>query len=150
MRRSELLDTIFELQVSQSRFWKQMITEQLRSAGISFTQLGILAYLEDHQPAISKEIAHHFQMTASSITQTIDTLVEAGYLVREPSTSDRRVVFIRLSKRGQAKNEQLKDLRKKVIIDSNASLSDEELVTFIALQRKSLEQLQAYAKSHKA
>ncbi|HVM16481.1 MAG TPA: MarR family transcriptional regulator [Gaiellaceae bacterium] len=49
------------------------------------------------------ELAERLQLAQSTVTELVDRAVEAGLLVREPSSDDGRVAHVRLTAEGEAR-----------------------------------------------
>lgn len=65
-------------------------------------QMRLLQLLEDSPAGLTNaEIAEILDIRPSSVSATLSRLEEAGLIVRENSASDKRVVIIKLSEKGQ-------------------------------------------------
>jgi DNA-binding MarR family transcriptional regulator len=62
--------------------------------------LWLIATLNNGKPVMPSEAAKKLGVTLAAITHHINSLEEQGYVVRSPSPSDRRAVFISLSDKG--------------------------------------------------
>jgi DNA-binding MarR family transcriptional regulator len=75
---------------------------QRADAGITPSQLSVLATLQHHGPVTLGELAAHEQVQPPSMTQVVNRLEELGLAAREPDEADRRVVGVRLTAPGKA------------------------------------------------
>lgn len=144
MDREALVETLLVDMQAMQRAWKAYLYKILGAENISPAQMGILFYVKNSQPISGKKIAATMQMSASSVTQFIDSLDQRGYIKREHDEQDRRIIYISLSKKGQAKINQLEEKRKEYFREFTKNLTNEELVTMVAVQRKMARQLEAY------
>lgn len=65
-------------------------------------QVRLLQLLVDSPAGLTNaEIAEILDIRPSSVSATLSRLEEAGLIVREPSSRDKRVVIVRLSEKGQ-------------------------------------------------
>jgi DNA-binding MarR family transcriptional regulator len=149
MERDELIETIFTLRTSNMHMWKSLFGKSLQKENITHQQMGLLFTIHERQPVMGKEIAQELFLTASSITQVVDSLVHAGYVTRQQDTKDRRIVYLRLTEQGEQKIAHLNSLRKKFLYMSVETLTDEELQGELHNQKKMLEQLQEYVATKK-
>ncbi|MCR4443307.1 MAG: MarR family transcriptional regulator [Peptococcaceae bacterium] len=68
---------------------------------MSKQELFTLLLVERHGEIIMSQIAGHVNIPMSTATGIVDRLVKKGFLVRERSDSDRRIVVIRLTGKGK-------------------------------------------------
>ncbi len=85
-----------------ARAWKSAVDRRLRHLGLSqasWTTVAIVASATEPLPQI--ELANRVGIEPASMVATIDRLVKAGLLQREPSPSDRRVKLISATPAGK-------------------------------------------------
>ena len=83
-----------------------------------------------------KELAASLGITSSGATQQVDSLVKKGYLLREGNEDDRRSLRLRLSRDLEKQIEEMKTaFIEKLTVFFNV-LTDKELATYAALNRK--------------
>jgi DNA-binding MarR family transcriptional regulator len=73
-----------------------------RAAGLSVPQFRTLALLGRLGGSPLTAVAEHLGLSAASVSRMVQGLVTKGLVVREPGTSDRRQVSLRLSDRGRS------------------------------------------------
>jgi DNA-binding MarR family transcriptional regulator len=99
--------------------------------------LGVLKHCLVHKRGPSgKELAATLGVTGSAISQTVNTLVEDGFLVREPGEGDRRILLIKPS---PVLWERMKHIQKAALTHLSPvfdALSAEELEEYQRLNRK--------------
>lgn len=92
----------------------------------SKSELFALLILDRHKEIIMSQIADYISIPMSTATGVVDRLVKNGYLKRERSESDRRIVVIRLTDKGQELVDKFKKTLFKYIELINSNLTDEE------------------------
>ncbi len=73
-----------------------------KSTGLSMSQFSIMMQLHYRGACGVSEISERFDVTAAAASQLVDKLVQAGYLERTESPSDRRAKLLTLSIKGKA------------------------------------------------
>jgi DNA-binding MarR family transcriptional regulator len=94
-----------------------------------------LMFLERRGEIIMSEIADYVNVSMSTATGIVDRLVKNGYIERNRSDSDRRVVMIRLTEKGKSLAGQIKNLGTHYFDLISNALTEEErafLFTIIA------------------
>jgi DNA-binding MarR family transcriptional regulator len=72
-----------------------------RGRVVSEQQLQILSHLDAARQTKVGELASHMGLSHSSVSLTIDRLQRDGYVIRERSSADGRVTFVRLTGAGE-------------------------------------------------
>ena len=97
---------------SELRLWLRLlsattlISAEIRrnlrqSFNITLPQFDLLAQLERQPNGLRLgELSQRMMVTNGNITGLVDKLVEQGFVVREPSSDDRRVMNVRMTKAG--------------------------------------------------
>lgn len=71
----------------------------------------VMFYIIRNEPVIAKDIANHFDISKSAVSQVISKLEEMKMIVRQENAINRRETFIYLGKRGQVFHQLLKNRR---------------------------------------
>ncbi len=71
------------------------------------------------------EVARYLHVSPASLTAAVNVLVKKGYTEREYSSSDRRVIYVRLTERGEAANRKYLDFVRDIICYIGADLNEE-------------------------
>lgn len=79
-------------------------------AELSFSQWVILMALRDKRAETCADIARHMNYDTGAITRLVDQLEKRGFVARARSTSDRRVVHLKLLPQGKAMAKRLTPL----------------------------------------
>ena len=72
-------------------------------------------------------IARKLGITVGSLTTSMNSLVNKKYVVRERSEADRRIVYIRLTPKGEKAYRQHEEFHKKMVESLVEKLSEEEV-----------------------
>ena len=97
--------------------------------GLTYTQYITMMVLWEEQRITVGELGHRLYLDSGTLTPLLRKLEAAGYLVRERSEEDERVVEIRVTEEGMALREQVKDIPHRLgrNIMCGAGLTDEEV-----------------------
>ena len=90
------------------------------------------------------EIARVQKVTVGSLTTSMNSLVKKGYVIRERSEEDRRVVYIRLTEKGERAYHHHAEFHKKMIEAVMQEISEEEMPVLV----KCLERLCIFFRSY--
>ncbi len=95
---------------------------------LSFSKSELLTLLlvEKEQQVIMSQIAEYVNLPMSTTTGIVERLVQNGYLIRDRSESDRRIVVVTLTEQGLNVVSELKGLVYNLISEITKVLSDEE------------------------
>jgi DNA-binding MarR family transcriptional regulator len=96
---------------SLEEFVYELVSQNLQNSqrstmGITFTHESILRLLRE-QSKTASELAKKLKLTPGAITGNIDELERRGYIGRNRSTTDRRVVWLNLTTSGEEVLDQL-------------------------------------------
>jgi DNA-binding MarR family transcriptional regulator len=110
---------------------------------LSGHQASVLDHLDDVQPTALFNLARHMGVTASTMSLTMDRLVDAGYVVRERSAKDRRRLDLRLTPAGLRIKKQQKVLEPELVAAVLAQLDERK-------RRQALRGLELLAEASRA
>lgn len=107
------------LLLAAQREGSRQIAAQLRPLNLTPAQAEILLVLAERAPLTLAEVGRLIVCENNSPSRIVDTLVKRGLVDREPGQVDRRVVYLRLTPRGET---LLPDLQRiDAMIDAAAS-----------------------------
>ncbi|MDD6010853.1 MAG: MarR family transcriptional regulator [Lachnospiraceae bacterium] len=121
---NELLVSLFgQVMTTES---KAVITEEFKD--MTENEMHILEAVgtDDKNPMKVSDIAAKLGVTTSTLTINMNALEKKGYVVRERSTKDKRIVYVRLTERGRKAFFHHRDFHKKMIKSIVSGLSKEE------------------------
>lgn len=72
------------------------------------------------------DIAKELMLTLGTVTTSLNKLEKKGYIERERSTSDRRVVYVHLTKKGRLLYRLHREFHKKMVLKILANMSESE------------------------
>lgn len=140
MNRDKLIEDLFLATEAVQRAWKARFHASLDHEGVTMTQMYALFMLEHYQPISSKKFAGYMKLTPGAVTQIIDSL--GNYVERKNNESDRRIVYLQLSKPGTKLLHKLRQKRKTFFVQATQAFSEHELYTMLKEQQKILDQLE--------
>jgi DNA-binding MarR family transcriptional regulator len=84
------------------------LEKDLMAHGLTLGDYQVLVYLSENDEHAMRmcDLAESLQLSPSGLTRRLDGLVAAGYVTREPSEVDRRVMMAVLTAEGRSKLEQ--------------------------------------------
>ncbi|MGO9932975.1 MAG: MarR family winged helix-turn-helix transcriptional regulator [Steroidobacteraceae bacterium] len=86
---------------STSRAWRQAVDRRLKYLGVSQASwMTIALAAKGRWPLSQSELAHRLGVEGATMVAMVDRLVKAGLVVREASTTDRRVKRVVLTAAG--------------------------------------------------
>jgi len=94
--------------------------------GLPLSHFQVLSLLEERGSMSVSEISEYFDIAKPNITPLVDRLVNAGFVDRVRSTTDRRVVFIVILDEGRNRLKTIRSLLSENVEGWKKSLSDEE------------------------
>lgn len=96
-------------------------------SGLGITHARMMTQLSENGPTKASHIADKLYITCGAVTGLSDRLIELGFVTREKDMHDRRVVLLKLSEVGEKHVEQIKAVRKNLMIHLFAGLTSEEM-----------------------
>ena len=118
-----------------SRAWRQALDRRLKYLGVSQASwMTIAVAAKARAPLSQSELADQLGVEGATMVAMVDRLVKAGLVIREPSTTDRRVKRVVLTQAGNLLYDKLRSeavaFRKELlaIMDPKALLIATELL----------------------
>ena len=92
-----------------SRAWRQALDRRLKYLGVSQASwMTIAVAAKSPAPLSQSELADRLGVEGATMVAMVDRLVKAGFVVREPSTTDRRVKRVVLTHAGNLLYEKVR------------------------------------------
>ena len=113
---------------------KAVITEEFKD--ISNNDMHIIEAIDIQEPRRMSEIAKRLSVTVGTLTTNMNNLEDKGYIVRERSTEDKRVVLVSLTEKGRKAFFHHRDFHKKMIKSIVSDLEEEEMKVLIRCLQK--------------
>lgn len=120
----------------------------LKKLNLTYTQYIVMMVLWEKEKVSSRDLAESLHLDYGTLTPVLKRLDQAGYLNRERSAEDERLLTLSITKEG-------KDLKKKAIsippcIAACMGLTREEFGLLYVLTRKALSNMEHYQKENNA
>ena len=120
---------------------KALITEEFKD--ITNNDMHIIEAVGIEQPKSMSMIAKRLSVTVGTLTVNMNSLEKKGYIVRERSEQDKRVVLVTLTEKGRKAFFHHRDFHKAMIRAAVKGLDETEMQTLI----KCLQQLSVFFES---
>lgn len=104
---------------------RAVITEEYKD--ISNNDLHIIEAIGVEEPKNMSRIAHMLTVTVSTLTTNMNGLEKKGYIRRQRSLEDKRVVFVTLTEKGKKAFYHHRDFHKKMIRAIVKDLDEDEM-----------------------
>jgi MarR family transcriptional regulator for hemolysin len=118
-----------------SRAWRQALDRRLKYLGVSQASwMTIAVAAKARAPLSQSELADRLAVEGATMVAMVDRLVKAGLVIREPSTTDRRIKRVVLTQAGNLLFDKVRAeaaaFRKELLanIDPKALLAATELL----------------------
>ncbi|MGC8506188.1 MAG: MarR family winged helix-turn-helix transcriptional regulator [Thermoplasmata archaeon] len=118
-----------------SILWKDIFKAANKAYGsinLTVLEFKVLDNLSELGPTTMIDLASLLSVTQAWVTSLTDRLEERGLVIRERSSSDRRVIFVNLTDSGRVLHEKGKAIQKKTMEEIFGVLNSSELKTFDA------------------
>ncbi|MDI3494052.1 MAG: hypothetical protein PWQ72_179 [Pseudothermotoga sp.] len=120
----KIMKSVFDLVLAFSK----MLNFNSEVENLRAIELYVLLYVAQKGPQKMSELAEVFSMTKSNITFLVDNLEKNGFVERERSNEDRRVIYIRLTDRGRDIYRQILDDFAKLIDKVTSQIPEQDLL----------------------
>lgn len=110
---------------------KSIITEEFKD--ITNNDMHIIDAIGIGEPQNMSAIARKLSVTMGTLTTSMNQLVKKGYVVRNRSEKDRRVVYIRLTERGERAYQHHARFHHEMVEAAISGLNTEEMTTVAQL-----------------
>lgn len=98
------------------------------SPDLSIRELHVVeavACLQADSRSTMAEIARYLHLSPASLTTAVNVLVKKGFLDREYSAEDRRVIYVRLTETGEAANRKYLDFVRNMLYEVSSDLDED-------------------------
>ena len=115
---------------------KSLITEEFKD--ITYNDMHIIEAVGIDEPRNMKTVAKLMSVTTGTLTKAMDALCEKGYVVRERSTKDKRVIKLRLTDKGKSAYYHHEQFHRQMIKNIASEMSEQETEVLIYALTKML------------
>ena len=101
MTNKALNEQIAEQMFTVSRLMKEEMTFDSDTSQLTILQLQALIFISRHEAGTMTELSNHFSISLPTATSLSNKLVNAKLIKRQTSKTDRRIVTLVLTQKGQ-------------------------------------------------
>lgn len=130
------IDRISENLDQMHRKMRVRLSNELSQGKITIPQYHILYYLFHKGEATMREVAEHLFVSPAAVTGLVDKLVKMGFIYREFSSSDRRVIIVTLTEKGKKVISKIKSQTSRLFLKIFKKLSAQEKNIFLKITEK--------------
>jgi len=117
---------VMEVVPTVIRYLRAEMRQQSQSL-LTLTQLRVLHFLQRYPRASLSEVADYLDVTRSTMSATIERLVQRGLVNRAEDPQERRRVILTLTAAGLQQLQQVSDATRTKVADALAHLSEPQL-----------------------
>lgn len=103
---------------------KSLITDEFKD--ITYNDMHIIEAVGVDEPRNMKTVAKLMSVTTGTLTKAMDALCDKGYVVRERSTKDKRVIKLRLTDKGKSAYYHHEQFHRQMIKNIASEMSEQE------------------------
>lgn len=103
---------------------KSLITEEFND--ITYNDMHIIEAVGVDEPRNMKMVAKLMSVTTGTLTKAMDALCDKGYVIRERSTKDKRVIKLRLTDKGKSAYYHHEQFHRQMIKNIAAEMNEQE------------------------
>jgi len=107
---------------------EEQCLRRICSPDLSIRELHVVeavACLQTDSRSTMAEIARYLHLSPASLTTAVNVLVKKGFLEREYSAEDRRVIHVRLTEAGEAANRKYLDFVRNMLYEVSSDLDED-------------------------
>jgi len=102
------------LWMKMTKEWKMHLEDAL-APGLTEGQLNVLELLLAHQPMKPSDLLQYLSTTPAAITTLLDRMERGGLIARTRDETDRRIVWVTVTERGQSEAQRGIEIRDQYI-----------------------------------
>ena len=135
LKHKELLNTVITLTQVNSYFAK-VLNENISKFGLNLTDFSVLDLLFQKGEQTTQKIGEKMLITSGSITYIVNKLEKMELICRNKSEIDKRITYIKLTKKGRETIFELLPLQIEKINEIFSDFSREDLINLNHLLKK--------------
>jgi DNA-binding MarR family transcriptional regulator len=128
METAQLIGEIIELQRKVDRAWRQYQLDIWMSLPLTMAQVKCLFFISNQGSTNSRKLAEALKVTPTNITGIIDRLVKQGMVSRTGDASDRRILILKATAKGEGLVANLRERKRSRFSKILAHMSSNELI----------------------
>ncbi|MBN2144685.1 MAG: MarR family transcriptional regulator [Candidatus Aureabacteria bacterium] len=133
---SDFADKIVEAMRALTRGFGKKHSNELCRGKITMPQFIILDFLSSRSGAKMRDVATFLEISTAAVTGIVDRLQKSGYLDRLPDSRDRRIIHLKLSRKGNALVEKIHKERRQMLISMFSRISQSEREEYLRILTK--------------
>lgn len=103
---------------------KCLVTKQFKD--ITYNDFHIIEAIGKQEPKSMTTVAKLMKVTTGTLTKAMDGLTDKGYVIRERSTQDKRVVWVYLTEKGKEAFAHHEEFHRDMIANIKGQLTEQE------------------------
>lgn len=111
-------------------------------SNMTYNDFHVIEAIGLQEPKSMKTVANLMKVTTGTLTKAMDGLTEKGYVIRERSKQDKRVVWVYLTEKGRAAYKHHEDFHRKMIESAKGELNEQETTILIYALAKLIDYFQ--------
>ena len=135
LKHKELLNTVITLTQVNGYFTK-VLNENISKFGLNLTDFSVLDLLFQKGEQTTQKIGEKMLITSGSITYIVNKLEKMELICRNKSETDKRITYIKLTKKGRKTIFELLPLQIEKINEIFSDFSREDLINLNHLLKK--------------
>ena len=113
---------------------------------LTYNDFHVIESIGLEEPKSMKTVANLMKVTTGTLTKAMDGLTEKGYVIRERSKQDKRVVWVFLTEKGKAAYKHHEAFHHEMIQNAKGQLNEQETAVLIYAVAKLIDYFQAQYK----
>ena len=110
---------------------------------LTYNDFHVIEAIGLREPKSMKTVANLMDVTTGTLTKAMDGLTEKGYVIRERSKQDKRVVWVYLTEKGKAAYKHHEAFHHDMIKNAKGQLNEHETTVLIYALAKLIDYFQA-------
>ena len=110
---------------------------------MTYNDFHVIEAIGLQEPKSMKTVANLMKVTTGTLTKAMDGLTEKGYVIRERSKQDKRVVWVYLTEKGKAAYKHHEEFHRDMIKKAKGQLNEQETTVLIYALAKLIDYFKA-------
>jgi MarR family transcriptional regulator, organic hydroperoxide resistance regulator len=129
MEKEKIIDEIIESHRQLNRALRDYSPDVWLDLSLTIAQVKSLFFISNQGSTNFRKLAERLKVTPSNVTGIIDRLVEQGLISRTENPTDRRMMTLKTTEKGDALVAELRERRSSFLSKALTDLSPDELNT---------------------
>jgi DNA-binding MarR family transcriptional regulator len=124
--------------------WNTNVAEELQESGMTTTQMRALAVLSVSSSVTINELSVFAVTEQSTMSRTLDSLEEQGYIRRQPRPDDMRIRDVSITAKGRSAFEKVWPMLYRMLLPMFDGVEEDEYRNFLGTLRKVLRNIRKH------